>query len=211
MYFLIIVIVAFLLYAVFKRRTLVKQVELFNKLLYVEKSPEKYIDEINKILLKVQSDNERNINFIQKTTGLFYAGRFEEVINILKNEVKKIPPNWQHIYYHNLILSLYFNGNIEEGNNVFCEADEILKIYAKKEYNKAAIDLIYAISDFYNGKGIIRKDFFINLRETGRNDYRIAIAYYFLSKINENEGNIEESELNLEKAQIYGQGSFIEG
>lgn len=210
MYFLLIVFAALFLHFINKRRVLFKQVELFNKLLYIEKSPEKYIEEIDRLLLKFQSEKERNINLIQKATGLFYAGNFEEAIKILKNDVNKIPPNWQVIYYHNLILSLFFKGEIEEGKALFAQAKETIDVYYDKNYNKMTIELIYAVADFYNGNMINTKEFFSNLTKTGKNDYRIAIGYYFLSKIFDAENKIDESEDSLDKARIYGQGSFIE-
>jgi len=209
MYFFIVILVL-ILYFVNKRRTLVKQVDLFNKLLYVEKSPEKYIKEIDRLLLKFQSEKEKNINLIQKTIGLFYAGKFEEAIDILKNDINKIPPNWQVIYYHNFILSLFFNGEIEKGKELFVEAKDTIDIFYNKNYNKASIELIYAVVDFYNGNGLKTLEFFTNLTKTGINDYKIAIGYYFMSKIYGMENKIDESEDYLDKARIYGQGSFIE-
>ena len=202
--------IIFIGYFVIKRQILVRQVNLFNQLLYVEKSPQKYIDEVDKLISKIQSSREKNINLIQKTTGLLYAGRFDESITILMDDIKKIPPNWQHIYYHNLILSLYFNDEIDRGNDILNEADDVLKEYEKRENNKAAIEFIYAVSDFYNDKGISRKEFFEKLSLEGRNDYRIAFGYLFLSKVNTLENNYEVSKLNLEKAKSYGKGSFIE-
>ena len=206
----LLVILVFIAYFIIRRQILIKQVNLFNQLLYVEKSPEKYIDEVNKLLLKIQSSRERNINLIQKTTGLLYAGRFDESITILMDEIKKIPPNWQHIYYHNLILSLFFKGEIDKANDVVIEAKGVLDEYQKRENNKSAIEFVYAVSDFYNDKGISRKEFFESLSINGRNDYRIALGYYFLSKINALENNEEESKSNLEKAKTFGKGSFIE-
>jgi len=176
----------------------------------MEKSPERYIEEIDRLLLKFQSEKERNINLIQKTTGLFYAGKFEEVIKILKNDVNKIPSNWQVIYYHNLIISLFLSGEIQEGKELFAESKETIDVYYGKDYNKVTVELICAVADFYNGNASKTKEFFSNLTKTGKNDYRIAIGYYFLSKIFDLENKIDESEENLEKAKIYGQGSFIE-
>lgn len=206
----IVVILVFILYFFIRRQVLIKQVNKFNQLLYVEKSPQKYIDEVDKLLIKFQSARERNINRIQKTTGLLYAGRFDESINILMDDIKKIPPNWQHIYYHNLILSLFFNDEINKANDVIIEAKDVFEEYQKRENNKSAIEFIYAVSDFYNGNGISRKEFFENLIITGRNDYRVALGYFFLSKINSLENNEEESKLNLEKAKTFGKGSFLE-
>jgi tetratricopeptide (TPR) repeat protein len=207
---IIIVVVAFILYGFFKRRTLLKQVNVFNQLLYIEKSPEKYIDEVDKLLRKMTTEKEKHINLIQKTTGLLYAGRFNESIQILTDEVKKIPPNWQHVYYHNLILSHFFNGEIDKGNEILEEATDVLNEYAKRDSNKKAIEFIYAIADFYNGKGESRIEFFKDLTEIGRNEYRIAFGYYFLGKIYEQESKCEESVAYLEKARYYGKGSFLE-
>jgi tetratricopeptide (TPR) repeat protein len=190
---------------------LLKQVDLFNRLLYIEKSPEKYIEEIDKLLKKMTTEKEKRINLIQKTTGLLYAGRFNESIQILTEEVKKIPPNWQHGYYHNLILSYFFNDEIEKGNEILETALEVFKEYEKRDSNKKGIEFIYAIADFYNGNGESRIEFFKELTEIGRNDYRIAFGYYFLGKIYELENNNEDRNFNLEKARLYGKGSFIEG
>jgi len=206
----LIVIMAFIAYLLMSRRNIYKQVEVFNQLLYLDKNPEKYIAEVDKILRKLQSEREKNINLIQKTTGLLYAGRFEESIRILTDDVKKIPPNWQHVFYHNLVLSLFFSDETSRANEILTEVHDVLDEYAKKDYNKTAIEFIYAVADFYNGNGIAQKEFFKNLVEIGRNEYRIAFGYYFLGKIYEIENNIEDSEANLEKARIYGKGSFIE-
>ncbi len=198
------------IYSSMRRKNLEKQVELFNKLLYKDKSPEKYIEEIDKLLLKIQSDKETTINYIQKTTGLLYAGKFAEAIDILNNKVKKIPPNWQVIYYHNLLLSMYFGGETEKANEVMAQARETLNLYSKKDYNKVTTNLTYAISDFYNNKYEECKEFFKDLIEISKNDYRVAFGYYFLSKILDYENKNDEAEEYLEKAKVYGQGSFIE-
>lgn len=210
MQFILIVFAVFFLYFITRRNKLEKQVELFNRLLYIEKSPERYIDEIDKLLLKIQSEKERNINLIQKTTGLLYAGEFDEAIKILIEDVNKIPPNWQVIYYHNLLLSLYFNNDTERANEILKEVKSTIDMYYKKDYNKVTIELIYAVSDFYNGNISNCKEFFSNLTDVARNDYRIALGYYFTGKIQESEGKIEDSEDSLEEARTYGHGSFIE-
>lgn len=210
MYAIIIFLVIYFAYLTARRKKLEKQVELFNQLLYVEKNPQKYIAEVDKLILKFQSEKETHINYIQKTTGLLYAGRFDEVLSILNNQVKKIPPNWQVIFYHNMLLSLYFKGEIDKANEILGEVKTTLEFHYKKDYNKVTIELINAISDFYNNRIDECKDFFNMLIDVTHNEYRIAMGYYFLGKIFEIEGNIEESQEYLEKAKEYGQGSFIE-
>ena len=210
MSYLLILFAVYFLYSITRRRKLEKQVELFNRLLYIEKSPGKYIAEIDKLLLKIQSEKETNINYIQKTTGLMYSGEFDEAIKILIENVKKIPPNWQIVYYHNLLLSMYFNNETERANELLVEVKETLDIYNKKDYNKVTIQLIYAVSDFYNGNIPNCKEFFNNLINVAKNDYRVAMGYYFAGKILEQEDKIEDAEDYLEKARTYGHGSFME-
>lgn len=210
MYPILIILVIVLIYLFSRRNKLEKQVELFNRLLYIEKSPEKYIAEIDKLLLKFQSEKEKNINLIQKTTGLLYAGEFDDAVSILSNDVTKIPPSWQVIYYHNLLLSLYLSGNKEKANEILKEVKDTIDSYYKKDYNKVTIELIYAVSDFYNGRISECREFFNNLIEVARNDYRIALGYYFTAKIQESEGKLEDAEDNFEAAIDYGHGSFIE-
>lgn len=209
MYFPLIII-ALVLYFAYKRHVLYKQADYFNKLLYIDKKPEKYVDEIDELLLKFQSERERNINLIQKTTGLFYMGMFDEAIDVLEQKVKKIPSNWQAIYYHNLILSLFFSGKSDRANEVLIQAKDAIDIYLNKNINKTAVEFIYAASDFFSGKGRERYEYFVNITKNAANDYRIAMSHYFLSKICEEEQKIDESEEYMDKARIYGQGSFIE-
>ncbi|WP_312815059.1 hypothetical protein [Sedimentibacter sp.] len=210
MYIIAGILIVLFIYSTNRRKKLEKQVELFNKLLYKEKSPEKYIDEVDKLLLKVQSDRETTINYIQKTTGLLYAGRFDEAIDILNNNVKKIPSNWQVVYYHNLLLSMYFNGEIEKARQVMEQARETLDLYSKKDYNKVTIQLTYAVADFYNGNFEECKDFFKDLINISKNEYRVAFGYYFTGKILELENEHDKAEEYLKKAKTYGQGSFME-
>lgn len=209
MYFPLIII-ALILYFAYKRHILYKQAGYFNKLLYIDKNPEKYVDEIDKLLFKMQSERERNINLIQKTTGLFYSGMFDEAIRILEEKVEKIPSNWQAVYYHNLILSLFFSDKTERANVVIEQAKDAIDIYLKKNINKISVEFIYAAADFFNDKGKDREEYFSNLTKNATNDYRIALSHYFLSKIYEEEQRIDDSEEYMDKARIFGQGSFIE-
>lgn len=210
MFYILIIFAVVYIYTKRRRYTLEKQVELFNRLLYIEKTPEKYIDEVDKLLFRISSEKEKNINLIQKTTGLFYLGEFDKAIKILTEDVSKIPPNWQAIYYHNLLLSLYFKNDAEKADNILNDVKGTLELYHKRDYNKVTIELIYAVSDFYKGNYSKCKEFFINLIDVARNDYRIAMGYYFTSKINELEKKHEDAEEMLEKARTYGHGSFIE-
>lgn len=208
MYLILIIFGVLFIYLSNKRKKLQRQVDLFNQLLYIQKSPEKYIAEVDKLLLKPQSDNEKNINYMQKTTGLLYSGKFDEVVTILQEKVIKIPPNWQVVYYHNMLLSLYFKRDIEKANEILREVKDTIDIYYKKDFNKVTIELIYAVSDFYNNRITECKEFFMLLPEVSRNDYRIAIGYYFTSEILSLEGKNEESEEYLTKAHEHA--SFIE-
>ncbi len=210
MYLILGILIILFAYSRMRRKNLEKQVELFNRLLYKEKSPQKYIDEVDKLLLKVQSERETSINYIQKTTGLLYAGRFEEVVDILNNRVKKIPSNWQAVYYHNLLLSMYFNGDVEKANQSMVQARETLDLYGKKDYSTVTIKLTYAVSDFYNGNFSECREFFMDMIDISKNDYRVAFGCYFMGKILEAENKTDDAQVYFEKAKTYGQGSFME-
>lgn len=200
----------YVIYLIRRRNNLKIQVELFNKLLYDDKNPEQYIQEVDKLLAKYQSKTEKDINYIQKSTGLLYAGRFDEAVNILNEKVNKIPSFWQVVYYHNLLLSLYFGGQTEKANSILGEVKDTIDSYYKKDYNKVTIELINAVSDYYNKRIAECKDFFKMLPDITSNEYRKAMGCYFTGKILEIEGKREESNEFLEKAKAYAQGNFIE-
>ncbi len=211
MHYLIIgLFAAYLIYLIRRRNNLKIQVELFNKLLYTDKNPEQYIEEVDKLLAKDRQKTEKDINYIQKSTGLLYAGRFDEAADILIEKVDKIPNFWQVLYYHNLLLSLYFGGSREKANNILSEVKDTIDSYYKKDYNKVTIELINAVSDYYNGRIAECRDFFNMLPDITSNEYRKAMACYFSGKILEAEGKKEEGNELLEKAKAYAQGNFIE-
>ena len=210
MQILLVVLIIIFFYFHRRRNKLEKQAQLLNKLLYIEKSPQKYMDEVDKLLSETLSEKEKNINLIQKTTGLLYSGEFSEAIRVLTEDVSKIPPNWQVYYYHKLLLSLYLNNEAERANEILKAAKGTIDMYYKKDYNKVTIELIYAVSNFYNGNIVNCRDFFFNLKDVAANDYRIALGHYFTGKILESEGKTEDAQSSFEQAKAYGKGSFME-
>ena len=209
-YVIIGLFAVYIIYLFIRRNSLKIQVEQFNKLLYADKKPDQYIQEIDNLLAKRQSKTEIDINYIQKSTGLLYAGRFDEAAGILTEKVNKIPNFWQVVYYHNLLLSLYFGGSTEKANGILNEVKDVMDSYYKKDYNKVTIELINAVSDYYNDRISESRDFFNKLPNITSNEYRKAMGYYYSGKILENEGKKEESNELLEKAKTCAQGNFIE-
>lgn len=205
--YIILFMLVFLGIIFLKMKKQVNEVNHLNKILYEKKQPEKYIDEMDKILSKKQTPKNIIINTIQKTTGMVYSGRFEEVIEILE-QFENVPKNWMPIYYQNLILALYFQNNKNKANEELKKAKPLFNEFIKNEYYKEFIDIVYSVSDFYNGKG--SKKYFSMLAETGANDYRKSFGYYFLGMINTKEKRAEEAEKNFQNALEYGKGSFIE-
>ncbi|MDF2948136.1 MAG: hypothetical protein K0R07_146 [Sedimentibacter sp.] len=205
-YFLIIIILILIL-IVIRIKKQIKDVNYLNDILYIKKEPEKYIDAMDIILAAKQTEKNKIINNIQKTTGMLYAGKFDELIEILKN-IDTAPKNWLPIYYQNIILASFFNKDKGRANEEFKKAKPIFQEFSKNQYYKEFIDIVYSVSDFYNGKG--SKKYFTELAETGANDYRKSFGYYFLGMINKNEKNPEEASKNFKYAMEYGKGSFIE-
>lgn len=207
---ILILVPVLIVYFVYKYKSLTRTVDRLNKILYSDKNPDGYIKECDKLLQKIQGKRDRDINLLQKSTGLFYAGRFDEVKHVLNNELKKIPANGQHLYYQALILSMLFGGETEEGHKLIEEAREPLMVFKRTEGNSKGIDFIFAVDDLYQGKYQERKEFFIDLCENGRNYYRQAMANYCLALIYKNENNIEGMNKCLQAAKELGENSFVE-
>ncbi len=138
---------------------------------------------------------------------MFYAGKFQEVID-LTNEINKMPKNWEPIYYQNLILSMVFMGETKKAEEIYEKANPIFEEYEKNDYYKEFIDIVKNVVDFY--KGNTSKDYFEELAKSGANDYRKSFGYYFLGKINKKENNMSVAKANFKNAMEYGKGSFIE-
>lgn len=207
MEYVIFFMLIFLAIIFLKMKKQVDKINILNKLLYIDKKPEKYIDEIDEILSKKQSPKNIIITNIQKTTGLFYAGRFQAVIN-LSYEIKMIPKNWKPIYYQNIILSYLFMGETEKAEEVLEKAKPSFDEFVENSYYKEFIDIVYAVVDFYKWNG--SKEYFAELAKTGANDYRKCFGYYFLGKMNKLENNISAAKADFKNAIEYGKGSFIE-
>ncbi len=194
----------------FKNRSLKNLVDRLNTILYTDRNPEEYIKECDKLILKSFSKKEKDINLLQKSTGLFYAGRFDEVKQVLLKEMKQIPVNGQHLYYQALVLSMLFGGEVEEGHRVFTDAKDILQSYKRTEGNAKGLEFIFAVDDLYQGKYEERKEFFMDQCKNGRNYYRKAMANYCMALICKNENNVEEMNKHLQLAKDLGKNSFVE-
>lgn len=210
MIYAIILIVFLIGRLIYKNWSLTKLVERLNKTLYLDRDPEEYIKECNKQLEKSYSNKERDINLLQKSTGLFYAGRFDEVKDVLLRQMGKIPANGQHIYYQALVLSMLFGGEVEEGHKVFDAAKEILSSYKRTEGNARGLEFIFAVDDLFQGKYEERKEFFLEQSENGRNYYRQAMANYCAGLIYKSENNFDEMKKHFILAKELGKNSFVE-
>lgn len=207
MQYAIVIMVVVIIFVFIKIQKQIKEVNYLNDILYVKKEPEKYIEEMDMILSKKQTEKNTTINTIQKTTGMLYAGKFEEVIETLEG-FQNVPKNWLPIYYQNLVLALYFKKDRNKANETFKKARAVFEEFMKNEYYKEFIDIVYSVSDFYNGNG--SKEYYAKLAEAGANDYRKSFGYYFLGMLNKKEKNLEEAESNFQNAIKHGKGSFIE-
>ncbi len=210
MFYIALGIIALLgLRTVLKYRSLTKKVNYLNDVLYLEKNPEEYISQCDKLLGKSSGKRDRDLNLILKSTGLFYAGRFEEVIRILESDLNKIPSGGQFFYYQNLVLSSFFGGDLEKGTASAKDATDALGMYKRNENNDAGVEFIFAVADLYSGDFEGRKEFFKDLSENGRNDYRIAMSCYCLGLIYKNEGDFEAMNLAFDRAVEHGKNSFV--
>jgi tetratricopeptide (TPR) repeat protein len=200
--------ILFILAVFFKSKTQIDQVNKLNNLLFIKKDPGSYVRTLERILERKQSQKNIMINVLQKTTGLFYMGNFDEVINILTNDLKNVPKNWEPIYYQNLILSLYFKGEKQKAEENLKKAKSMFEEFNKNNYYTEMIEIVYVVSDYFNGKK--NKNYFSELSKNGANDYRKAMGHYFLGLIYKSENNKGEATAQFNLAAESGKGSFIE-
>lgn len=208
MEYVIFFMILFLLAVFFKSKTQIDQINKLNNLLFIKKEPGSYVKALDRILERKQNPKNIVINVLQKTTGLFYMGRFDEVINILTNDIKNVPKNWEPIYYQNLILSMYFKGETKEAGEYMNKSKSVLEEFRDNNYYKEMIEIVYAVSGYYKGEK--NKDYFTELSVNGANDYRKSMGYYFLGQIFKSENNKAEATAQFNLAAEYGKGSFIE-
>lgn len=208
MNYVIFFMIVFLVMMFLKAKIQVDQVNKLNKMLFIKKEPHKYVQEFDKIFEKKQSPKNVVINVIQKTTGLFYMGRFDEVIQILKNDINRVPNNWAPIYHQNIILSLLFMGELEKAEESLEKARPVFDEFIQNDYYKELIEIVLNIYDYYKGEK--SKEYFAELSKNGANDYRKSFGYYFQGMINKSENNMSEAMANFKRAAECGKGSFIE-
>lgn len=208
MEYVVFFMILFLSAVFIKSKKQIDQVNKLNNLLFIKKDPGSYVRTLDRILERKQSPKNIMINVLQKTTGLFYMGNFDEVINILTNDLKNVPKNWEPIYYQNLILSLYFKGEKQKAEENLKKAKSMFEEFIKNNYYTEMIEIVYAVSDYFNGKK--NKNYFSELSKNGANDYRKAMGYYFLGLIYKSENNKGESVAQFNLAAESGKGSFIE-
>ncbi|MEL7646571.1 MAG: hypothetical protein AAGU76_00675 [Sedimentibacter sp.] len=203
-FFMIIFIVIIFL----KAKNQVDQINRLNRILFEDKQPGRYVREFDKLLEKKKAGRNPAVNILQKTTGLFYDGRFDEAVETLEDIAESVPGNWEPIYLQNLILSLLFKGETEEALKKLEETKQVMEKYKDNSYYTEMVEIVYAVSDYFRGER--KKEYFAELSQSGANDYRKSFGYYFLGKINKQEDNISEAEANFIKAAECGRGSFIE-
>ncbi len=208
MEYVVFFMILFLSAIFLKSKKQIDQINKLNNLLFIKKDPGSYVKALDKILERKQSPKNIIINVLQKTTGLFYMGKFDEVINILTNDLKNVPKNWEPIYYQNLILSLYFKGENQKAHENMKKAKSMFEEFKNNNYYTEMIEIIYAVSDYFNGKK--NKDYFSELCKNGANDYRKAMGHYFLGLIFKSENNKGESVAQFNLTAELGKGSFLE-
>lgn len=216
---IIVLLVAWVIFTYLRYKKLSKDVNVLNKLLYADKNPQAYIDKCQELVNKTNpKKRDYDINLLQRSTGEMFAGKFQDAINTLENDMKKIPMNGQHLFYQNLLFSYFFDGQIEKGHEQFLEGKESLEHYKKTPANADGIEFIFATDEVYNAKNKEeykdvfenRLDFFENQSENGRNPYRQALASYILVMMYEKLGENDKLRKHLDVCVSEGKNSFME-
>ena len=128
----IVIVIIWLIVKMVRMVRLSKVVAGPTNLLYEEKNPKAYTEEMEKILENVSQREQKDLIRINISTGLLYNGDYEEALTLLdKIAINGQPVVNQVLCFANQALASYLDGKIEQGNVIVKEQRELFKKYEK--------------------------------------------------------------------------------
>jgi len=175
--------------------------------------PEMFLYELEKDITKAKSDEYRRSLLVNKVSGLFYMGKWEECIDLLD----RIGSNFDNeiytvVYYVNYITVCIFLGNIDTAKRLYLDNKELFEKYKTVSRYKdvtESLKKIEGIFCFYDNDLNRSKSIFEELLDKQKSSIYNAINHYFLGKILEKEGSFTESKIHFNKAKALGNKTFL--
>ena len=126
----IVIVIIWLIIKMVRMVRLSKVVAGPTSLLYEEKDPKAYAEEMEKILENVNQREQKDLIRINISTGLLYNGDYEEAINLIDQiAINGQPVVNQVLCFANKALASYLDGKYEQGNAIVKEQQELFKKY----------------------------------------------------------------------------------
>ena len=126
----IVIVIIWLIVKMVRMVRLSKVVAGPTSLLYEEKDPKAYAEEMEKILENVNQREQKDLIRINISTGLLYNGDYEEAINLIDQiAINGQPVVNQVLCFANKALASYLDGKYEQGNAIVKEQQELFKKY----------------------------------------------------------------------------------
>lgn len=173
---------------------------------------------LDSFLLEIDKDidfnKETNYKYqllIFKASGLINGGRFVESLDLLdKINIEKLTKAVKSNYYYNYIATLFYSGQIEEGEIMLRKNLELLRNKMMSDEVQYQINKFFAITEYHAGNFQKSGDIFNKVLQNSSNVLANAICNYYLGLIKIKQEDIENSKTYFEKAYKLGQGTFIE-
>ena len=128
----IVIVIVWLVVKMVRMVRLSKVVAGPTGLLYEEKNPKAYVEEMEKILENVNQREQKDLIRINISTGLLYNGDYEEAIELVdKIAINGQPVVNQVLCFANKALASYLDEKYEQGNTIVKEQRELFKKYEK--------------------------------------------------------------------------------
>ena len=126
----IVIVIIWLIIKMVRMVRLSKVVAGPTSLLYEEKDPKAYAEEMVKIIENVNQREQKDLIRINISTGLLYNGDYEEAINLIDQiAINGQPVVNQVLCFANKALASYLDGKYEQGNAIVKEQQELFKKY----------------------------------------------------------------------------------
>lgn len=126
----IVIVIIWLIVKMVRMVRLSKVVAGPTSILYEEKNPKAYAEEMEKILENVNQREQKDLIRINISTGLLYNGDYEEAINLIDQiAINGQPVVNQVLCFANKALASYLDGKYEQGNAIVKEQQELFKKY----------------------------------------------------------------------------------
>jgi tetratricopeptide (TPR) repeat protein len=179
-------------------------------LLY-DDQPERFLAEIEKDIAACgPGDVFRICLLVNKSAGLYYVGRFEEAVQLLRElPARRLPRIFQCVYYHNLLTSLLELRRFDEARRIMEENRRLLVPETRVKALNEAIRGSLALFELSCGDRRAGYEALASLARNATTDPGRAFRLFHLGVADLEQGKVEAARHALKMAESLAPNSFV--